>query len=204
MRINKSVLRKSQITDFINLSTSELLKVTRQIAKVVNPMINRLAKYEGTGKIAMDAYDKVNKEGGLINVVGTNTLIKTRNELLKEVNRALYFMHRDTSTVTGARRVQKQRQSIIDDEIDTSGMSQDDIDKLVSEEWDKFHKFIEEHQYIPYSKAVEIYQTSNTLPETLESKVTDYKQQREQEEQDLWKQVSEKTGFQPKWEFPFG
>ena len=116
-----STIQSLDIRDYIGLPTNELRKVVSDIARTLNPQINRLYSNKNSGKIADDALSYIDKSGGLFTTVGNErrtakgevTFQKTHNELVKEVARAQHFARMETRTVSGAKRVQKERESIL-------------------------------------------------------------------------------------------
>ena len=196
-------------TDYImSLSQVELKQLVKDIAKVVNPKVNKLSTSSVAygGKIATDALDYINKTGGLISPVGQErrtasgevSFTKTVNELRKEVIRGQHFLNLKTSKISEARKIQKQRMGEF---YNSPGLSFEEKSKRASEAWDNFHKFIEEHPNIPYKTAVSLYQTRTSGDvENFTQVIETYLKRVEEEEQKAYEDISKQTGYRPQWE----
>ena len=196
MTINQ--IKNLELRGYNTKSVSELKQIVRQVAKVVNPKINRL--FSNQSRIAKDALDYIEKTGDLIHTTGD-----TAEELIHELTRARYFLNLKTSSVKGAKQEQRRREEIIRErfkkDFDFDKMTQDDINKMVSDEWEKFHRFKENNPSYDSKRLLEIYKESNYSILQAQTDLDQYKQEEWEKLQDAYKQAEEITGYKPKWEF---
>lgn len=211
--MNITQLRNINITDYADKSKTVLLKAVREASKILNPKINTLARYGAdSGKIASDAYDYAMSTGGLFNTVRETPIIrdgvedwnKTRNELLKELSRAVRFAKMKTSTLQGARAVQKQRAEILKNQYDEdfiSDLTQEEINQLIADAWEDFHRFREKHLNYSSSQLLEVYTTENKDPANVEALLAKYAEEQRAEMEQSYEEAIKRTDFRPKWEF---
>lgn len=211
--MNITQLRNINITDYADKSKTVLLKAVREASKILNPKINTLARYGAeSGKITSDAYDYAMSTGGLFNTVRETPIIrdgvedwnKTRNELLKELSRAVRFAKMKTSTLQGARAVQKQRAEILKNQYDEdfiSDLTQEEINQLIADAWEDFHRFREQHLNYSSSQLLEVYTTENKDPANVEALLAKYAEEQRAEMEQSYEEAIKRTDFRPKWEF---
>lgn len=186
------------------MTESQLINVVREVAKLVNPRVNKLLQHKG---IAKDAVESIESSGGLITTVGEErmkngirTFSKTRQELLREISRGSYFANLKTSTVKGAREEQKRRMSIIQDKI-PKGASQEQVEQMIAEEWDRFHKFAELNPRYDSRRLLELYKEVDQDQIQAQAKLDEWSEREYEGLQQAYKQAAEETGYKPKWEF---
>ena len=116
MRI--SDIKSLKVNNLKKLSDQELKKIVKDVAKVVNAKINKLyragAGITGAEKVAPDAYQYMMKSGGLISTyddlaLSKDLVPKSKNGLIREIQRAKHFLGMSTSNVKVARNLQKIR-----------------------------------------------------------------------------------------------
>lgn len=201
-----------KLSEFQNISMQEVMtKTTQEIkelvqwgVKVLNPRINRL--YRGgaeSGKIAPDALEFIEQTGGLFTTASDRPgqIEKTRNELISELKREIRFSGMKTSTVTGARKVKKERERIVRETQDTTGMSQEEIDDLLREKWESFKRFRERHPNVPSDTLLNIYITSNGNPREMENQIEQWKNEEEENWRKAYEEAERQTQYRPKWTF---
>ena len=213
MRSLKSVkgLRPASPTKFFekytmnevkSLGKKELIELVQQGARVLNPRIERLEKRESSGEIATDALEYVRTTGGRFSAVSEDPdkLYKSRNELLAEYKREKEFASMRTSRVLESQAVRDEREDILrknyKDE-DLEGKSQEEINDILNEEWEKFRKFNEEHGVLyKQGKIEELYQMYMSDEEARKEKESELDASEKQKK--LLEEVSKRTGYQPK------
>lgn len=200
-----SEFKGMRMTDLMTKTTDEIKKLVQWGAKMLNPRINRLQYGAESKRIADDAYRYIEQTGGLFSTVSSDPgrLEKTRNELLAELKREMDFSRMETSSVTGARQVKKEREDILrknySDE-DLKGKSQDEMNDLLDQEWEKFRKYNEEHGVLyKQGKTKELYQMYMSDDEVRKQKEREY--DISERERKLLEEVEKSTAFRPKWQF---
>ena len=193
-----SEVKNIDVRGYNNKSVAELKEIVRQVARVVNPKVNRL--YSNRNKIADDALEYIEKSGDLINATAN-----TQEELIGEITRARYFLNLKTSSVKEAKSEKKRRENIVKDRFGSDfkfeGMSQDQIDEMVSREWDNFKKFVEANPGYDSKRLLEIYSEASNSILQAQTELDQYKQREWEILQDAYKQAEETTGYKPQWEF---
>lgn len=187
------------------IETKDLRELVREGARLLNPKVNSLLRAGAEQKkIAQDAYMYLEQTGGKFNLVSKRPgkIEKDRNELLHELKREIEYANMKTSTVTGAREVQKQRESIVRDQYTDSEwnkLTQEQKNQIVSDTWDEFHT-VQETQPVPPSKdLVRIFKTANGDPEELDRLIKEYKKNDRANFEKALKESAERTAYRPKW-----
>lgn len=205
--------RELRMQDLITKSTSELKSLVQYGARVLNPKINRLYRQGAeSGKIASDAYEYIEQTGGLFNTAsdtprttkeGKVTWDKSRNELLSELKREIEFANMKTSSVSGAREVQEERERIVGDKYGDAWdtMSQEERNQKTADEWESFKQFKARHPNIPSNVLLDIYISSNGMTEEMERQVEEHQYEEEQKWQQAYKQAEEQSNYRPVWQF---
>ena len=211
--MNLKQFKQISITDVLGKSKTELMQLVKAGAKLLNPKINTLYRYGAeTGKLASDAYENVMSSGGLFSVVREKPFIsqsgdydytKTRNELLKELAREIRFANMKTSTLAGARSEMKRRRSIIEGQYDPEvikSLSDSEINQLVSDAWDEFHRYREQNMHVSSTQLLDIFMTSNRTGEVLQKAIDEIEAKRRTTEQQAFIEAADYTGFMPEWD----
>ena len=215
-----SQFKKLEYADYYDMSAQELKSLVQYGAKVLNRRINTLYRAQGSGKaLASDALKYVEKTGGLFNLVsdqmrfnnkGELSFEKSRNELIKELRREIYFANLETSTVKKAIETQAQRREILEksyskEEIDRmlEDLSTKEFNKIVSAEWEKFHTTIEENALIAssYSNSGKSFLSAykHHTTEYIMKKNEQLKEKEKKEEAETYEDIRKKTGYKPKY-----
>ena len=210
------------------LSEADLKKLVQSTARVLNEQLNRLYKAGSeyiigkTGdkditKLWSPAYDKVMKEGGLFTTVadkpridkGELTWDKTRNQLIRELNREIEFATSTTSTLEGARAEEQRRRQVLEDTLDTKGMTKAEIDKMTSEAWDEYIEWRESHPAMYQSDRgmgnIKVYKEWKASQEKQpdQNKISPFEQRKREEidrEQKTYEEIARKNGANPNWD----
>lgn len=108
-----------KINDILNLEPGELMKLDRpELAKIVSQMSSvankRITRLKSSG-VQSQALTNVERGGGLFGVKG-----KSLNQIRSEYKRARGFLQSKSSTVKGARKVNKQVEQQIGGELTPS------------------------------------------------------------------------------------
>ena len=109
-----SEIQNIDLRGYNNKSVEELKEIVRQVAKVVNPKVNRLYRQDKS-KIATDALEYMERSGDLISTTQLNAKYTTQEFLIGEIARGRYFLNLESSNVGVAREIYKQRADVIDD-----------------------------------------------------------------------------------------
>ena len=120
--------QKITMEDFNRLSFQDAQDALKVLRKAVNQRVSRLKK-SGTPSPALRSFS----EGGKLKS-GKGL---TRNETLAEVKRAIDFMNAKTSTVKGAKQVQKKT-------LESLGLDPDTTPEEATDAYDMFNKLKEE------------------------------------------------------------
>lgn len=204
--------------DMRSMKTSELESWIKKGTGVLNPRIDRLSRHVKKEDVALDAYKAVIKSGGKfgfsklkhgLDITNFKDAATYRNRLVKELSRMSKFANYKTSTITGARKVQKQREKIIGDKTEGSAQERS---KRASEAWRLFNKFQD------YAQSSGYYVPSEELREWFEQNImdsdeSDFDAMLEQMKIDLamkrekmfegFDEAYENTEYKPKWKSMF-
>ena len=203
-KIKKSALRELPGSVISAMKTDQLIKLVGRYARLVNPMYNKLYRAGADNKrLATDAYNYLDESGGLITTTSRNPdrIRMTRNELVHEATRAKHFLNMETSSVTGAREVLKQRADIVSESVNLDDMSVEERDKFVGEAWDQYHKWQETNLNIKYEAQFDTYMKQEMTPEREEAIRLKVRESIKQSEVDTLEEARKKTGHKPKYKF---
>ena len=110
--MNISEILKQSTRKLMNLSRSELAKITSSLASAANKRLKRIEK-AGLSE-SSHAYRYVERSGGKFSVAG-----KSSEELILEFKRAKQFLSDETktSTLKGTREYVKQQEQIVHERL---------------------------------------------------------------------------------------
>jgi hypothetical protein len=143
-------LKELEALDVSSATTETLEAALKKAVSSLNPRIKNIGRRRDTAK---NAYKAIKESGGLFSLSNTRSKYGSskkgyRNALIREVARAQKFQKAKTGTVKGARNYFKESKSVLSEKYgkkELESLSQKDLDDLISEEWDEFHKHIEAH-----------------------------------------------------------
>lgn len=143
-------LRELEDLDISSASVETLEAAVKKAVSSLNPRIKNIGKRKTTAK---NAYNAIMESGGLFSLSKTKSewggsKRSYRNALEREAARAKRFQKAATGTVSGAMGYHKEQVSMLEgvySSEDLKDLSKEEINKLISNEWDEFHKYVREN-----------------------------------------------------------
>ena len=87
------------------------------------------------------------------------------------------------------------------DEDFISDLTQEEINQLIADAWEDFHRFREKHLNYSSSQLLEVYTTENKDPANVEALLAKYAEEQRAEMEQSYEEAIKRTDFRPKWEF---
>ena len=151
-------LRELEKLDISTASVETLEAAVKTAVSRLNPRIKNIGKRKNT---ARNAYNAIMESGGLFSLSATksewsDTQRSYRNALEREVARAKRFQKASTGTVKGAREYYKQQKTILSDMYSpqaVNSLTQDELNKLIANEWEEFHKYRDQNMGSYWTKS---------------------------------------------------
>ena len=149
-------IAKINIEDYITANEDTLKKIVKQNATKLNTQMNRLLSHGvEIGKISNEAYESVEKTGGLFSTISNdpNRIHMNRNELLHELARELYTANLKTFTIEEAKKARQYSINSIQSSIQykqffdkhKTATEEDFYNRIIEENLEDYEDYVEEH-----------------------------------------------------------